>query len=212
MNRIIKSVKKKTLSSIFTAWKRKNFRIKKIYVLLLTSCFLLTLSLFFNFVLYKKNQLLKSALPYLVPGEKINYFDLIGEDREKINESILKNKISLLFIYKLPCLACNKNSLLWRRIAKIAGKEINIFGIALIDFNELVEFAESSRLNYKLYAPENIDLFRKKMRVKLNTPQTILYYNKVQYVLPGTITGDAYTHILRKLKQIKKNMKKGKEI
>lgn len=202
-------MKKKTFGSIFTACKIKNFRIKKIYVLLFTVCLLLTFSLLLNFVLYKKNYLLKNSLPYLVPGEKINYFDLIGEDGETINKSILKNKISLIFIYKHPCLACNKNSILWRRLATVGGNEINLFGIAQVDLSGLVEFAENSQLNYKLYAPENIDLFKKKMRMKLNTPQTILYYNKVQEIFLGVLTGDDYTNILKKLKQIKKNRKGG---
>jgi hypothetical protein len=142
----------------------------------------------------------KQTNPYfLEQGESISYFDLVGKDNEKINVSKLKNnRRKVIFIFKTPCAHCNGNILYWNRMAKILGKDVDIYGIIPGDRALMIELYRMARLYFKLYVPVDAEKFKQKMKVSMNLGNTILYYdNRVIMNISGDLDGESYTALLK---------------
>jgi peroxiredoxin len=158
-------------------------------------------------------QSLKRSMVSLAVGEQIDYFDLIAADQLRIDASALNSgKVSLIFVFKHPCVPCNHNLTLWRRMDKILNGKVEIYGIWLGNPTEMFNFQEKTRLGFNLYAPVDTEKFKKELRLNLNYAQTILYYdNRVAVVKIQDLAGDDYTAILRKIKKCLKIDLKTKE-
>jgi hypothetical protein len=140
--------------------------------------------------LVQENKKIKDELPYFMPGERINYFDLISMDNNAVDVSVLKNskKPSLIFIFTTPCSPCNKNIVFWNKLAEIMKDRVSIYGIILDDVSQAYSFSESSKSNFGIYVPKRIDEFKNNMRLKLNIEQTIICEaNKVKFAYIGVL-------------------------
>jgi len=153
---------------------------------------------FTAFKLAYTNKRIKNSLPYLTQGEKIKYFDLISVDDERIDSSIFEsNRPQLIFIFSRPCSPCNKNIIYWKKMAEILKDKVYVYGIILDDVNEAFSFSKNARLNFNIYAPENLNEFIKKLRIKLNFSQTIVYYKNVKFVKLGDMESEEAVNIIK---------------
>ena len=150
------------------------------------------------------NNSLKESLPYLIKGEKIKYFNLIDNDGKKIDEKILKHDFpSLIFIFSRPCSPCNKSITYWKRLSSILKGKVNVYGIVLSNATEAHSFSSNAKLNFPIFIPEDINIFIKNFRIKINLPETILYKNGVVHLRLGEINYKDVTQIVRKAKGVK---------
>ena len=91
---------------------------------------------------------------------------------------------------------------MWNRMAKIIS---NSYCVLLGDASEAFEVKENANLSFDFYVPNDIDKFKKKFRVKINSVPTLLCRgNKVVFVYNGKITGDVFTHICRLADKVSK--------
>lgn len=167
---------------------------------------LLAIIIVMGFVLYKTMQSKKrltESLPYFVEGESIEYFDLISMSSERIDASALEGDTPILiFIFSRPCSPCNKNIKFWKSIAGILkDKKNKIFGIALDNLSATYNFMKEARLNFDIYVPEELEIFLKRMRIKLNFAQTILYHKGVKVQKLGPLEADEVTRIINYIKK-----------
>lgn len=173
------------------------------------SCILtiIGISIIFGFVLFKYNQRLQqitNSIPYIVPGDSIEYFELTGMDTSKLSASDLSiEQPVLIFIFSRPCSPCNKNIPYWKKIAKILNSRITTYGIVLSGLTEAYNFSEKAKLTFPVYVPNDIKQFIKKMKIKFNLPQTILYHkDKVYLTKLGKLDGDDTVDIINTAKKI----------
>lgn len=180
---------------------KKNY-LNIIYVLVVLLVVLL-------FIRIKKEDGYKEKLPYLVEGERIEYFELIGLNNELINSDFLKkSEISLIFIFKEPCGVCNGNLIYWNRIARILkDKDVNIYGVVLGGKEKSDKLNKEAVLNFDVYFTKDRDKFKKYFRLKHNFAQTLVCIkNKVFMNIFGKLEGELYTECLKTIKiLIKKN-------
>jgi hypothetical protein len=162
---------------------------------------LLAIIIVLGFALFKSlniNRLLRGSLPYLTPGETIEYFHLSGMDARTIDDSVLKqDKPSLVFIFSRPCSPCNKNIVYWKKMAEILKDKVTIYGVILGNVTDAYNFSENTKLNFNIYVPENIDAFIQKLRIKMNLPQTIVFHKTVRLVKLGTMEGEDAVSIIK---------------
>lgn len=159
---------------------------------------------FVIFRLYQINEKNKQELPYLLQGEGIEYFDLIDEDAHQINASVFDGgqRPALIFIFSRPCSPCDKNIAYWRKMKEILKDQVDFYGIVLDETNAAFNFSEEARLNFKVYVPVDLDGFNRKLRIKLNFSQTILYdQGEVKYLKLGKLEGDEATRIINMAKK-----------
>jgi hypothetical protein len=135
----------------------------------------------------------------LTEGEKIEYFNLMGTGQEEVTaDDLNRDKVALIFIFKLPCAPCNHNLTLWRRMAKILRGKVAIYGIWLGNHSEMFNFQENARLGFKIYAPLDINTFKRELRLNHNYAQTILYHNdRVEKIRLEKLDGNDYTTLLK---------------
>jgi peroxiredoxin len=163
-----------------------------------------------DIIITQKHRLesLEDSQALLAVGQKINYFDMIGADNQVLDVSVLNRarKPVLLFIPKQPCVPCNPNFLLWKRMAKIIQDHADIYGIWLGKPSDMIEFQENREFYFKFYSPVDLDRIKKELKVKFNYPQTILYQdNKVVLVKLGNLEGHDFAAILNRVKQYAKS-------
>lgn len=156
------------------------------------------------FKLFNINQKLRAEIPYLVPGENIDYFDILGQDAQTRDRSVLdNNRPSLIFIFSRPCSPCNANIKYWKKITGILKEKADVYGIVLGEINETFELTEKAKINFNVYVPEDLKRFTENMRVKLNFPQTIIYHNgKVVSLKLGTLEGEDAGKIIKTVKAL----------
>jgi len=166
--------------------------------------FLIIIILFvFIIKLVGTNNSLKESLPYLVKGEKIKYFNLIDKNGKRINEKVLKNNSpSLIFIFSRPCSPCNKSIIYWKRLSSILRGKVHIYGIVLNTATEAYSFSSNTNLNFPIFVPEDINSFIKNFRIKINSPETILYKNGIVHLRLGEINSKDVTKIIKKVKGV----------
>lgn len=176
---------------------------KYLTIAVITLIIILSYSLFLNYQYNKQKNFYKQSVPYLLPGEKITYFDLVGLDGDNIDASILEQeKPSLIIIFKQPCSSCNENIQLWRRLGKLVTNRVNVYGIILNDDVDPVEFSKKTRLSFGLYQPFEKEKFVENWRVKLKYAQTIIYHQgRVIDVKLGDLSSDEFTEIIKILKE-----------
>ncbi|HLP48116.1 MAG TPA: hypothetical protein VK469_19390, partial [Candidatus Kapabacteria bacterium] len=172
----------------------------------LLTLIIITISVISGFGFYKfyqVNKKLRAAIPYLFPGEKIEYFDILGQDAKIKNLSDLNsNRTSLIFIFSRPCSPCNKNIVYWKKIASILGDKVKAYGIVLGKINETFELTEKTTLDFDVYVPENLPKFIEMFRLKLNFPQTLIYQDhKVIYQKLGELEGEDAAVIIKKAQE-----------
>lgn len=172
----------------------------------LSNMVLLAIVIVLGFALYKSlkaNHIYRDSLPYLAVGEEIDYFDLTGMDAAAIDASVLKkDKPSLIFIFSRPCSPCNKNIVYWKKMAEVLKDKVHVYGIILGQPSEAYNFSEDVRLNFDIYVPENVDEFIRKMRVKLNFSQTIVYHEAVRLVQLGNMEGEEAVSLIKFVKDL----------
>ena len=60
-------------------------------------------------------------------------------------------------------------------------------------------------MNFKLYVPDNPDLFQKKMRIQYSYAQTILYHeDEVKMIKLGDLEGNDFTNMLKEARKLAK--------
>jgi peroxiredoxin len=175
------------------------------FIIVLALASLLIVSVFLNIKFFRENKYLKNSLPFLIVGEKISYFNLIGKDAKSINvDELNKARIALIFIINESCFNCSGNLPLFNKMSRILKKDgVKVFGIIPDDPSKMFQFSENNKLDFKLYTPEEPDKFKRVLRLKAPTDQILLYYKrKVVLTFSGILDGKSYTGILRKAKQI----------
>lgn len=164
---------------------------------------MLGISLLLNYRLFRENKALKNSLPYLLDGEIVTYFDLINIDNKKITAADLNDgKLSLILVFQQPCSRCNESLQLWERLAKILSKRAKIYGV-ILDMNEMANFSAQGDSAFHLYSPLEPEKFKGIFRLRINIPQTIIYHNnKVAAIKMGTLSGDDFLDLLKKIKKL----------
>jgi peroxiredoxin len=166
---------------------------------------------FMIFRLLRLNDQLRAKIPYLLPDEKIKYFNLVDKDAREIDSAVLSapgtSKPSLIFIFSRPCSECNRNIYLWNKIAEIAKDKVNVYGIVLDSLGAAFEFEESANLNFKIFAPEDISKFQRSLRIILNFSMSILYHEGVKYMKLGDLQSDDAVEIIKLVKNLIKENK-----
>ncbi|MCP4214785.1 MAG: redoxin domain-containing protein [bacterium] len=153
----------------------------------------------FNIKLFKENQDLKKALPYLFKSESVEYFDLIDTSGANITLSDLESQNALVLIFSQPCNICNKNIDLWNKIASLVKGQCEVYGIIPGDAGYSTDIEK--KVKFKLYYPADRKQFSDVFRLRMNLPQTIIYsQNKVIYIKLGELTGTDFTEIVRALR------------
>ncbi len=169
----------------------------------------LAIIIFLSFSLFKclkENTALKEALPYLLPGEKINSLDLINVAEPAVTKKDLAaSRLSLIFIIpRSSCITCDKNMVYWKKYAALFADTISIYGIVLTNISEAANFSLDAKLNFPLFTPENLSAFTKKFRLKYNYPQTIICKgNEIKYLQFGDLDGEMAKKIIKLIKQFK---------
>jgi hypothetical protein len=170
----------------------------------------LTVIIFLAFSLIKcikANNVLKNALPYLLVGEKIDYFDVISVDDQstETGETYLSDdKPSLILIFSRPCTPCDKNIIYWKKFSSILSDSVLIYGIILKDLSEAINFSKNARLNFPLYVPKELNKFIKKFRLKFKDSQTIVCVGKeIKYLKLGNISGEDAVKIIKFTRSLK---------
>jgi peroxiredoxin len=177
-------------------------------------CFivLILVAIFSSFLILKLvrvNNRLQEFIPYLISGEKIKYFDLIGINNEKIALNHIKEskKPILIFIFSRPCTPCNANIVYWKRMSEILKDKATVFGIVLDDFKNAHNFSLSANLNFEIYVPHQINRFIKSFRLEFNFSQTILCRsNEVRIVKFGDLNNDEALRFITSVKKISDNV------
>jgi len=153
-----------------------------------------------------ENIRLREAIPYLLIGEIIDYFDLKRADGVNVDSTYLNttdDRLKVIFIFESPCSACNKNLTFWKRMVSQGKREkdIDVFGIIMGSSEELMNAANLNFANFDLYCPIDIEQFKKSLHLKINLPQTILYKNKqVIYIKLGMLLLSDFHEIKAKFK------------
>lgn len=155
------------------------------------------------------NQKLRKALPYLTEGETGQYFDLTDMEGKDIDLAALEeDRLSLIYVFSRPCSPCDKNIVYWKKIAEVLGKDhVNVYGIVLDSLTEAYNFAREARLNFKIYAPRNLEKFIEAWRVKSNHSQTILYQDRVRWLKLGEMSGEEAIKAINLGKRLTANLK-----
>jgi thiol-disulfide isomerase/thioredoxin len=156
------------------------------------------------FKLYRLNQETKANLPYLLIGEKINYFDLLAKDAKQISVSAFKSdRPVMIFIFSRPCSPCDKNIVYWKKMAEILQDSVDFYGVVLGNATEAFNFAEEARLNLEVYVPVDLYTFILNQRIKLNFSQTILYArNEVKFLKLGVLEGEEAVNLINMAKKL----------
>lgn len=153
----------------------------------------------------KRIQVLENSLPYLPLQEKIDYFDLIDREENRIDKSVFeKGKISLVYIFQRPCSPCNKNIVFWNKIASQFKNQVKVYGIIADDYQDFYNQADALHVNFHLYCPDNLERFLSELRIRGSMAQTILYANGVRYLKLGDLESE---DVFRLIDQIKEEIK-----
>jgi peroxiredoxin len=156
---------------------------------------------FLIFKLAEENRKIRSFLPFLIPGEKISYFDLIGENGENIDATLLDfQRPSVIFIFSRPCSPCEKNIAYWKKIFSIAKDKADFYGIVIDEPAAAFNFAHKANLKFKIYVPDDYQKFVDHLRLKTNFAQTILYHEHVKLSYWGELDGKRATRIIDEIK------------
>ena len=171
------------------------------YKLIIVSILIIAGFTIFRFI--QTNKKTRNSLPYLTQGEKIKYFDLIGEEGEKTDSLFLQSNMpSLIFIYSRPCNPCNKNIIFWKKIVEILDGDVSVYGIILDDQNEAFSYSRNANLNFKIYVPEDLDRFIEELRIKLNFSQTIVYHKGLSFLKLGELESEEVVNIIKLTKSL----------
>lgn len=128
-----------------------------------------------NVYFFKQNTVLRKSIPFLYPGDSVDYFELLDMNGEAISSGRLNGERPvLLFIFEQPCSPCNKNIDLWRKLASLCKEKADVYGIILDRFDNVHGFAADIRLNFPLYAPKDKNKFAERFRIYLRYAQTLL--------------------------------------
>jgi peroxiredoxin len=173
----------------------------KTFSICLFFLFIIVILGFTLFKCFKENQRIKQALPFLLPGEPIDYFKLASVDKADADlKTLPPDKTGLIFIFSRPCTLCNQNIDYWNKLTKILKKNgISFYGIIIDNYNEAFNFKEQKEIHFPLFVPYDPIEFTKRFRLKLKMSQTILFAeNTVKYVSIGELDGeDLKNFILR---------------
>lgn len=155
---------------------------------------LIAVILVLGFVIIKlinQSHMLRSYIPHLLVGDKIEYFELVGMTGEPVDLELLNpDQPTLIFIFSRPCTTCDKNIEYWKKIARMVEGRADVFGIILAAPEVAIDFAEKAKLRFEVYVPNNIDSFIEHFHARLNISQTILYQGMVRQLYIGELTGE----------------------
>jgi peroxiredoxin len=172
-----------------------------IYVILL----ILIFSLFVNYKLFVLNKHYKEKIPYLLEGEKIANVDIIGQDGQFIDPLRLKQGISVIFVFLKNCSPCDKNIIFWKKIAKLFDNKISVTGVVLNTPTEGFNFENKTKLNFKIYVPDDLPEYTRDMRMMINQSQTIVLKDgRVKMVKMGDLDGKSAVEVINLIKGLLK--------
>lgn len=156
--------------------------------------------------LYQYNSNLKAALPYLFKDEIITSLDLINLKLEKNEKIQLPNSgATLIYIFSGNCVACDNNRLFLKKYAKMLGDSIKIITIIPGKLSDAYDEVGKSSFVFPIFVPENLQLFKKKFRLKLNLPQVIILSGrKVKHVRLGNMSGEDAVEVIGILKNLQR--------
>jgi hypothetical protein len=172
--------------------------------LLFIACALLIFSGFFNYKLSKINRYYQQLLPYLVPGERISSFKLLGAsenipDLKELDEAA----IQVIYIFSQPCTPCDKNMIFLKKFSRLLDRSVIIRGIIVGNLSEGYDFARKAELDFNVYVPENLDQFKKEFRLKFSYSQLIICRGReIVFVKIGELSSDEFGTILELIRNI----------
>lgn len=147
--------------------------------------------------LLQVNEQLKNAVPYLLPNETIEGFNLLDSNGQNFNNGILDSEIPILiYITEGNCSRCDKNFIYIKKALSILKGKLNPLIVVLANPTEAISFAEKSKLE-AVYTPSDITEFKDKLRIKIKSPHTILYKNGVKYIKIGNLDSQDVLKIVK---------------
>lgn len=166
---------------------------------------LLLLSGYFNYKLFKVNRYYQQALPYFIPGERIDYLGLQSTDEKAPNpEKLDDSAIQILYIFSQPCSPCDKNIIYLKKFARLLDKSVIIRGIAIGTLSEGYDLAQKVDLGFNIFIPQDLDRFKKEFRLKFKSSQLIVCRGRtVLYVKTGEISSEEFPEILNMIRSLK---------
>jgi len=154
---------------------------------------------FYIYILKEENTQLRESLPSLCTGDRIDYFMLTGTDGSAVDTRDIDTddgKTFIIFIFESPCSSCNKSIPVWNKITSEAGNNSRVFGIISEGREKAAEFSESGVAKFNLFTPLDRQDFLKRLNIRINLPQTIVYRNgKIIFIRLGELQLDDYLQI-----------------
>lgn len=168
----------------------------KIFLGVLGFCLVVTIVI--SIGLLREINNLKNASPYLNENDTINEAVLLDSDGNPYNLKELSKEKTLIYVFRLPCLTCNQNLYLIKRLQEAVGKKLKILGIVPSSPQQAFEFEEKAKLDFKILIPENLKDFKDSVKLKENTAFTMLCKNsKIEFIRYNDLRADDITSILK---------------
>lgn len=137
------------------------------------------------------------------PGESLPNLELLSLDNTPFKAADLAQGVTLLYCFKIPCSACNSNLNSWNNIANFFGDRIKAVGIIPDGDPAALQLVEEKKISFPLYVPVDKMMLKKKMRLKMNTAQTIIVHNnKVMMIKLGDLSLDDLNDLVLTIKKI----------
>ena len=170
-------MKTKPASNYFEKLKQKNWYYHSQKSMFATIFFFLAVQCL---ILAMQNHGLKDSISLLMmqnetlqpgdPAKPINTYDL---DSNTVKIDFKSNTRTLIYLLSVKCEPCKANMPNWIKLSDALRETgINIIGIAVNDIDEIKEYKNKSKINFRVLSGNNLDF---KVNYKaFTTPQTIL--------------------------------------
>jgi len=159
--------------------------------------FLVLMLVFMMFNQKKQIDRLKAGNVFLSVGDDLKQLELVDiANNQKTHK--LNDGVSILFVFEKPCSPCNKNINFWNKIAILLREKVQTYGIIEEDFSNARETKLQNRVVFPLYAPVDVDEFRKVIPTSINLPQTVVVMNgKVSNLYVGQLSPESVKDIMQ---------------
>ena len=178
----------------------KNKNVSTLNVILTLLILVQTIIIGFLYIKNKKisqNQIIFSA------GEPLPALELLNLDNTPQETDTFAEGVTVLFIFKTPCSACNSNLGSWNKITKFFGNRIKVMGIIPDGDPAAFQLVDEKRVNFSLYVPADQNTLREQLRLRLNIAQTMVVVdNKVMTSKIGILSPEDLQSLVFGLKKI----------
>jgi hypothetical protein len=118
----------------------------------------------------------------------------------------LNSGISVIYIFSAPCIPCNKNLVILKKLSKLLDDKNKVYGIVFSEYETAKDILDAKKIKINLYVPQNKKTFIENFRIKHELDQLIVINNRrIVFVGVGELSIKDYFKIKNML--IKKKEK-----